>query len=409
MEYKVGVLFPGQGSQYLEMCKSLYDRCETVRKTFLEASEILDVDFVKLFVKEKSRLITKSDLVQPAVVTASIACYRTFLEKYHKLPSLGAGHSLGEYSALTASGCLTFEDTLRIVKKRGEFMHAYTETLRERPQGMIAVSGVSTEIIQEECDKEHSNYVFVANYNSPKQAVLSGELKAMEPIVTRLEKMGAVVVKLNLNGAFHSPFMKGVGQEMIQEIKRTQFHEFLFPVISNVTAKPHTLDKIQETLITQISGSVQWINTIHYIEDQGINCYIDMGPGTILKKLNGRFSDEIQKKTFSFEEDEKLLEVYLGQREDEKSLLDIIKTCYVTIVCTKNCKCYKKEEYEEKVIKPSQKIKETYLALKNNEITLTEDEVRAFIMLTNTVLIAKGIPEEERSMRFNTIMAKEKR
>ena len=265
-------LFPGQGSQFVGMGRELMEkRHELVEKT----SEILGFDIKRLILEGPEEELKKTENTQVAIYLVS---YLAFLET-GETPDYVAGHSLGEYTALTAAGVVDFEDGIRIVRKRGELM------AQAREGSMLAVIGLDKKTIEEVL--EAFKDVVIANENSPVQYVLSGEKEAVEKVGEELKKRGAKkVVPLKVSGAFHSPLMEEAKNELAKFLKTVEFKPARIPIVQNVTAKAVTdPTEIKENLIHQMTGKVKWVDTLNFLFNTGVREFVEVGPGKVLTGL----------------------------------------------------------------------------------------------------------------------------
>ncbi len=276
-------LFPGQGSQYVGMGEDFYKEFDIVRKTFDEADQILGFSLSELCFNGPEEELKKTYNTQPAILTMSVALNR-MLNNDGIYPDIVAGHSLGEYSALVASGVLKFEDAVSLVRKRGQFMQEAS------PLGlgsMYAIVGLPREKVEEICREAQSfGIVEPANFNSEKQIVISGEIKALEKAGELAKEAGAKrVVPLSVSAPFHSSLMKEVGEKMRKEIEKVELNDAKIPVIANYNAKALTKkEDILEALIKQIDNPVLWVDSMKLLASE-VNMALEVGPGKVLKGL----------------------------------------------------------------------------------------------------------------------------
>lgn len=396
-------LFPGQGSQYVGMGKKLCKKSRTADEIFNRANEILNLDIKKICFDGDENELRKTEICQPAVLTVSIAYYRTFIEYYNIEPIAAAGHSLGEYAALTASGCLSFEDSLKIVKKRGEYMQAAAE---EMNGSMCAVIGSDSQTIKDVLDSYKGRNIYIANYNSPRQTVLSGSRQDIEEISKVFESKGIRSIELNVGGAFHSPLMKTAGDKLEFILDKYKFNKFKFPVMSNVSARPHRLESIKEKLKMQVCTSVKWNESINYLlTNNPEDIFIEFGPKSVLKNLNKNINLNLKKNTFAIEDDNEIISLYFNEKNIiNNSKINKIKKCYDAIICTRNKVC-PTEKYEQYIIKNADIIKKIYQLCKNGEQTISEDDIREAIVITKEILKAKGMNRNEWNLQLKEILS----
>lgn len=289
---EIAFVFPGQGSQYVGMGSGFYDSLTESREVFLKADEALGFKLSDLCFNGPEEELRLTINTQPAILTVSIACLEAFKTRSSIIPKYVAGHSLGEYSALVACNSLDFIDAVKIVRKRGQFMQ---EAIPLGVGGMLAVIGLEREKIQELCGavKEYG-VAETANINSAQQITIAGELKALEKLAPLLKAAGAkAVVQLPVSAPFHCCLMDSAAKKLELYIRDIHFTEAVVPLVTNVSAQAITSsEKLKNGLINQVSQSVLWYDSIKYMLDQGVNAFIEFGPGKVLsgliKKINRR-------------------------------------------------------------------------------------------------------------------------
>ncbi len=279
----VAYIFPGQGTQYAGMGKELYEAYPEAKEVFDKANEILKFDLTKLMFEGPKEELTLTSNSQVAILVHSIAALKV-LEKNKAeefLPKFALGLSLGEYSGLVASECLTFEDAVRLVRKRGKFMQAVSD---KNPGKMACVIGMEPDELEKLCRGFGSE---IANLNAPGQVVISGSTASVELTAAMAKEKGAKrAVVLDVSGAFHSSLMTPAKEKLEKEINTVTFNAPKYPIISNVTAKPAAdPEEIKQNLILQVNSRTFWDASIRYVSSQGIKTYLEIGPGSVLKGL----------------------------------------------------------------------------------------------------------------------------
>jgi len=274
-------IFPGQGAQFEGMGKDLFDSFTQAQERFVQANEILGFDIAKIMFEGSKEDLQQTKVTQPAIFLHSVILAEVLGDKVAS--QAAAGHSLGEFSALTYSGALEFESGLRLVQQRASAM----QTACEKTEGtMAAVLGLENKIVEKICE-ETTGVVVAANYNCPGQLVISGERLAIEQACVALKEVGARrALILPVGGAFHSPLMETARVELAQAIASTPFHSPKIPVYQNVTAQSTTdVNAIRENLVKQLTGAVKWTQSIEQMIADGAKGFIEIGPGNVLQGL----------------------------------------------------------------------------------------------------------------------------
>lgn len=282
---KCAMIFPGQGSQAVGMMAEYADNA-TVQLTFEEASDTLGFD-VWALLDDETRL-HETEYTQPALVTASIALWRMLQKELPYPPSYLAGHSLGEYSALCASGVLALDDAVRLVHQRGKFM---TDAVAGVDTQMAAVLGASDEQVADLCRHATAvaGLVDPANYNSPGQVVIAGTEKGVAQVLDDVQSLGKKSVPLKVSVPSHCALMKPAATRLGELLLATEFHNAKIPVIQNLTADIcHSGDAIKEALIRQLSEPVQWAKTMDKLSDKHVAFLVECGYGNVLSNLAKR-------------------------------------------------------------------------------------------------------------------------
>lgn len=286
-------VFPGQGAQFVGMGKDLYESNKRAQLFFDKANEVLGYSVTDIMFGGTDEELKQTKVTQPAVFIHSVIsalCSDDFN------PDMAAGHSLGEFSALTAVGALTFEDGLKLVYSRAMAMQKACEAT---PSTMAAIIGLTDETIEKVCAEisKEGNIVIPANYNSPGQVVISGNVDAVKEACAKLKESGAKrALPLAVGGAFHSPLMEMARVELARAIEAAPVNRPICPVYQNVDALPHTdPDEIKENLLKQLTSPVRWTQSVINMIGDGMNDFVECGPGQVLTGLIGRIQKSMEK------------------------------------------------------------------------------------------------------------------
>jgi len=303
------LMFPGQGSQSVGMGADLYKNFELVKKIFKQADEKLNFRLSKIILDGPENELKLTKNTQPAIMTLSYSIYKLIIEEFGvdiKDTKYFCGHSLGEYSALVSIGSLKFEDALYLLHERGKSMQ---EAVPEGQGAMLAVLGLKLKDIEKIIKEiKVKGICEIANDNSDSQVILSGEKKAIDEISNTLKKNKKKSIFLPVSAPFHCSLMKSAAEKMKDKILKTNFEKPNKEIISNVTARP-VVDTgvIKKLLIDQISSKVRWRESLLYMVENGINEFIEIGPGKVLSGLAKRISGNIKVKSINTIEDIKSL------------------------------------------------------------------------------------------------------
>jgi len=285
-------VFPGQGAQFEGMGKELYESSSEAKELFESANEILNFRLSDTMFSGSAEDLKKTDITQPAIFTFTLI--KSILAKENFKPDAVAGHSLGEFTALTAAGAISFEDGLKLVHKRALAMRKACD---DTPGTMAAILGLEDAVVEEVCN-EISEVIVAANYNCPGQLVISGSLKGVEEAVASLTEKGARrALVLPVGGAFHSPLMASAKDELSEAIASTDFIKPICPIYQNVTASSsNDIEVIKANLIAQLTAPVKWTQTMQNMMDDGMTSYIEVGGKVLtgmLRKVDRNFPTEM--------------------------------------------------------------------------------------------------------------------
>jgi [acyl-carrier-protein] S-malonyltransferase len=287
---KQAYLFPGQGSQFTGMGKDIYDKSPMAKRMFESANEILGFRISDIMFEGDAEALKQTNVTQPAVFLHSVIL---FLTTDNAKPDMVAGHSLGEFSALVANNCLSFEDGLKLVSLRANAMQKACEL---NPSTMAAILNLDDAKVEEICASITNEVVVAANYNCPGQLVISGSLKGIELACEKMKEAGAKrALVLPVGGAFHSPLMEPARLELQTAIENTTFNKPDCPVYQNVTANGVSdANEIKKNLITQLTSPVRWTQSVLQMIEDGATLFTECGPGNVLQGLVKKINKEME-------------------------------------------------------------------------------------------------------------------
>ncbi|WP_434749485.1 ACP S-malonyltransferase [Paenibacillus amylolyticus] len=402
---KVALLFPGQGSQYAGMARDLIHAFPLAREAFEEASESVGFDVGKLCSEQDMSTLTRTEFAQPAILTMSVATFRVLEQETKLIPNCMAGHSLGEYSALSCSGALSLGDAVKLVHKRGQFM---ADCALRSEGAMMAIIDCAPETVYEVCNEINARHgvVVTSNLNSSKETIISGIKSAVIKAGNDLEQKGAKTVLLKVGGAFHSPLMHEASEFLANYIEENiRFSPMKYPVFSNVTAAFHDPVQLKSSLINQVINPIRWFETIQVMREEGITHTVEVGPKqTLTKLIQSDFPDMTRFSTENVNKIHKIIDVW-GRGETSRQIMtptQFINKCLLFAVSTKN--------RNEKYALVEKEVADLYRELRHiqDEVLLNDDSEHALIrahQCIKSILKHKNTSSEEYKSRINELSA----
>lgn len=408
---EITIIFPGQGSQFIGMGKALCEEYRTAEETFEEASSHLGFDIGRICFRGSMMELNRIENMFPAILTASVALFRVYMEEIGIAPALTAGHSLGEYSALVCSGVMEFGDALKIVRIRAQLAD---DPMYTQPGTMTVINGIDRETVEKECKIICSRGITVgiACYNSVDQLVVSGKNDGILELEDKVIELGAQITPMLMSPPLHSPLMLTASEKLRQELEQFRFGTPRWPVISNVSALPYgnEAEDIINNLARQMIMPVRWSDTMEYMKAQGTKIIIEMGNQAILTNIakNNNYGFE----TYSF-----------GQKNDRNTLLQkishkarekkqpqtvpdagIISRCLAIAVSVPNSN-WNTDEYIKGVEEPYELIQGIQDEL-DKERRITGEQVKAALAALKTILNTKGVPGDEQTQLFDELLSR---
>ena len=285
-------IFPGQGSQYVGMGKEFYDQFRVAKEVFEEADDTLRFSISSLCFQGQEEELRLTENTQPAILTTSIAALKVLQTEKGINPKFAAGHSLGEYSALVASGALSFAEAVQTVRLRGKFMQ---EAVPVGEGAMAAILGMERKEVEKLCEEAAAGEVLSpANFNCPGQIVIAGHLKAVHRAIERVKQNGKRAVLLPVSAPFHSPLMKPAGTRLEKALEEIFIKDLNLPVVTNVEAEINTSkEKVKDLLVAQVSSPVRWEESMRRMIEEGVEQVLEIGPGKVLSGLMKRIDSTV--------------------------------------------------------------------------------------------------------------------
>jgi len=402
---KIALLFPGQGSQYNMMGKSLCESSPEVREIFSKANDILGYDLLAIINEGNLEKLTRTEYAQPAIFTYSYAIFQSIWQEKKFFPSFMAGHSLGEITALTCAGVFTFEDALRLVLERANLMQ---EATLDGFGGMAAINGLHPLLVEEECARisNDEDKIVVANYNSSNQVVISGAKTLVTLAAENLAKIGAITIPLQVSAPFHTPYLEVSNQLFQRAVANTHMSGLQWPVLSNVDAKPYyDAAGVRERLSMQMVSAVRWKETIDYLLRQGVNTFIELGPKSALSNLLKRDFSHVR--AYSYEDNYQDIMSIIDEQIAEKRP-SVVSRSLAIAVCTRN-QNWDEAEYQKGVIEPYRKVQALGNRLEEEGREESVEDMKQAIEMLRSVFVTKKVPQEEQRERFTQIFDETKK
>jgi len=412
MAKKLAFLFPGQGSQYAGMAGALYAAHALAERTFREANDIVGWDLARMIREGDRDALTRTDVAQPALLAASVAAYRVVREEWGLVPALGAGHSLGELSALCCAGVLSFPDALRLVKRRGELMH---EAAVRMPGTMLAVIGLEEAAVREELrlnQEQGTGGAELACLNAPRELVLSGEPEALETLAGRFTQLGGRATRLAVGGAFHSRHMRSAEEAFAAELARVAIRPGEWPVVANRTALPYedgNRAMLVELLSSQLTSPVRWTETMSYIRRQEIAAVVELGPKAVLKGLAATNAPGLEAYAIDVPHDYEAVRGWGGAQGSDGVTgaalrKRFLRACITAAVCTPSGHA-DAERYRSGVIEPYRQLERMEQGAAPPGIEAQAEQLGKALDLVRTIFAAKRLPQPEQEARLGELTA----
>ncbi|MBW9145950.1 ACP S-malonyltransferase [Clostridium sp. CM028] len=391
---KIAALFPGQGSQYIGMCNKFADN-KCVNLILEQASNKLNID-IKKMCNEENKDIFKTEFAQPIILTVSYIMYKLYRELGGDVPDIALGHSLGEFSALTCAGCISFEDALELVSMRGKLMSTV-----DNGYAMTAVVNVSYENLEKVIAKMNEK-IYISNYNSPTQVVISAKADIIGKFEKEIEILGGNTKRLKTSQPFHTEIMQGVAIKFEEYINKCKFSEPEFHVISNVTAEVHKEELIKKRLIQQIYKPVNFTQCMKTLRRRGIENAIEFGAGNVLTRIAIQNYNEISAYAMDEYADRKQLNDLIKFNKNKSvSLLYIVNLCLAEVTGTK---------FENYIVEAHRGLNENYkkLELIRNNLeqsnSLSHENIEEkCVELLKKCLMLKNVPMNEQNSILTNI------
>jgi len=399
---KVAALFTGQASQYQGMGRKWISEHKEIKQRFEQASDLLHIDLIDLCINGTDEALQRTELAQPAIFTLSYAMFEQFCSIHHPNISYYAGHSLGEITALTAAGVLIYEDALKLVHAGGKAMSA---SCKKSPSTMYEVMGIDIVTLEAILREYNANEkgIFISNYNTPRQTIISGELEALADFAKQFK--GTVRCRpLKVDGGFHSLYMEDSVENIKNILDETPIYDWKIPVVNaNQMRFYNKEDDIRQLLLDQIIKPVNWNKSLEMLEGKGTKLWIEFGPKDVLRNtvVNSLFNPK------AFYYDTENTSDLLGELKKieglNQKIPNLIGSCLSVVVSTKN-NCQDDELYQNNVINIYKKIQDMYDLILFEKRTPTQEEEKMALSLLKLILDTKQVSEKEQNERISQMI-----
>lgn len=401
---KLAFLFTGQGAQYVGMGQSFYENHAIARQTFEEAGDVLGFDLSKLCFQGGMGELTRISNAQPAHLTVGVVAFRVYMEEVGVAPQFLAGHSLGEYAALTCAGAIRFADALKIVRQRGLFAE---EVVNAGVGGMTIVDGLPRQVVDEAAATltDDQQLVMVNCDNAPTQMAIAGHQERLEELESRLLDLGGQVTPLLMSAPFHTPLMNQVAEQLREVLQQTTFHQMRYPVIANVDARPYgEADRIVDKLTAQTVRPVRWRETMQFLKRYGVTHAIEMGPKNVLCNLVSANVSGMDTFCYAQREDRhRLKEIFNSEHPLTKQIPTVLTRCLAAAVAVPN-QNVDGDAYRKGVIEPYRQILQRQEELEQQQAQPTTEQMREALAMLRSVFVTKKVSVEEQREWFHQIL-----
>ncbi|HEY3366485.1 MAG TPA: acyltransferase domain-containing protein [Symbiobacteriaceae bacterium] len=396
---KIACLFPGQGSHFVGMGRSLCDQHEIARHTFEEANDVLGYNLAKVCFEGGVGELSRADNAWTGLVTLSVALFRVYMKQIGLAPQFCAGHSLGEYSALICAGGIRFPDGLRIVHLRGKLAEAIAVT---DTGAMTVVDGIDPRAVEAECARvsAEEQHVAVSCYNSPTQTDISGYRDAVLKVEERILDLGGQVTPLYGSAPMHSSLMEEAVLKLSEALQQCSFGYIRYPVVSNVAAHLYQgPGSLAETLVQHLVRPVLWQHSIDFLKRHGVTLFVEMGAKNVLSNLISGSGDDVRALCFGVREDRAELQV---GREPAKASPSVVSRCLAMGAALPN-RNWDQASFQEGVLNPYRRIQDLQARLDREGRAPSLPEMKDALELLRLIMQTKRLPAEEQQESFNLI------